>query len=347
MKGMPKIIIFCLLLSWVLPIQAHAQQMQHKKQAPSWLEKSRGANAGAAQFTAIGKGHSEAEALNDSERKLSNKIWYGIKLEPQRQAAYEQLLAQEGASYRKTLRLITPPGQYRGLGVLRNRPLDRYRDSGFIYILGGFERSTAEKLYIDELRRLGARIQYYQRITRQSDDRLKMLASARTAYYLADIQQILSIQLANIMDGRSTKAERLLVSNAGLQKAYENRIRQTGISLTGRQTPASIVKSIHQTLNRSGLRVLRQGRTPIRAEVEFRQRKISRHGNNAEFSHWTLIVAFKTDDGRKTYATYKANGREGALTYHEASRRAVKAAAKAAGHPLSTFINQQLLYPNQ
>lgn len=345
MKGMPNYTMPCLFLICVLPMVVQAQQMQQQKQAPAWLNKNRKNVSAQTMVTAVGKGHTRSEALIKVERKLTKRIWSGIELDERQRKEYERLLRQEGTQLRNTLALLSATGDFRGLSLLRNRTVDQYSDTDYVYLLGGFDRSLAEKLYLGELQRLAARIRHYRQLSERTDKRIRALACARTALYLANIQHILYAQLGNIADEPPKKAEAHLASTAALQHGFESRRDQSRIRVTGQKLPPALSQAIKKNLSQAGLITTDIRSAPILAEVSFRQRKATHPSKNAEFSHWSLTIQFRDSSGRASYATYSTNGREGALTYRDASRRAQQAAVKAAGESFVTFIHQQLLYP--
>lgn len=345
MKGMPNYTMPCLFLICVLPLMVQAQQVQHQKQAPAWLKRSRESASAKTMVTAVGKGRTRSEALSDVESKLAERIWSGIDLNEQQRKEYENLLRQEGAPLRNTLALLSTAADYRGLSLLRNQAVDQYRDSDYVYLLGGFDRTSAEKLYSGELHRLGGRIDRYHRQSERSGDLIKATACARTALNLANVQRILYAQLLNITDEPPKKVETYLVSTATLQHVFESKRNRARIRVTGQSLPPALSRSIKKALTQAGLIIADNRSAPIRAEVSFTQRKATHPSKNAEFSHWTLTVHFKESARQASYATYSTKGREGALTYNDASRRAQQAAVHAAGESFVTFIHKQLLYP--
>ena len=121
MKGMPNYTMPCLFLICVLPLMVQAQQVQHQKQAPAWLKRSRESASAKTMVTAVGKGRTRSEALSDVESKLAERIWSGIDLNEQQRKEYENLLRQEGAPLRNTLALLSTAADYRGLSLLRNQ----------------------------------------------------------------------------------------------------------------------------------------------------------------------------------------------------------------------------------
>lgn len=209
------------------------------------------------------------------------------------------------------------------------------------YALAALNRSQTASVYNDLIRNNRTEIAELEEAADNSSRIYRTLGLLQQARNLALENEMLAQQRNIIMGGGSiNRSEDIARLNDKVRSVREECV----IQIAGNDDSADVMPAINQVFQQMGFIIGDIG--VLEARVDFNHQVADLRRDDAEFVRWTLTISVDDPELSQSLATFSHDGRDGALSYNDALKRAEFSARQHIERNFRTFIEESITNDN-
>ena len=214
------------------------------------------------------------------------------------------------------------------------------------YALAGMHRMETSRIYSQEISSNIMRLDEMETQADEESNILNKLMLLKNARILAMANLNLSKQQNILMRGSSDTnlpAQRL----SRLEDKFNDARQKATYVISASNATPTIISAVSEVFQGEGFSSIEnKNQAILDVNIRYQTQKMEMNRENTEFVKWELIIEVKDLQADRSFKTYIIEGRDGALSFEDALRRADFTARNKINLDFRKFINQQLLASN-
>ncbi|MDX1617577.1 MAG: LPP20 family lipoprotein [Balneolaceae bacterium] len=339
------LMIFC-SCSAPRPVQSSSQSL------PSWVDNPSNAYDDSRYLMAVGSGSTLREAHEDALSSLSRIFQAEIDASQELIDEFVETSRDDQFSSERTTQLLNVSRIGTNQELMNTEILQsEVVSNGTYYALAGMNRMESARIYNQEISNNDLKINEYETNASNESDLLQKLILLKKALVLAQVNENLSRQRNIILGGSSDRELNTQTLNR-LQEKFRAVQRQVPVSIQGGSASETIVAAIERVFQDTGFTVAESdgntgsGRPVLEVNVEYHTQRAELNRENAEFVKWELIIDIVNTMNNEAFRTFLTEGRDGALSYEDALKRADFTAREKIQNQFKSFLTKELFALN-
>lgn len=214
---------------------------------------------------------------------------------------------------------------------------------GTYHALAGMDRAESSRIYQQEIANNIITIQEYESNAANESSTLPKLIIYKKALASASANVILSRQL-NIIRGGSAANSESTQTLSRIEESFRKVQQEALVAIVSDNTTESISAAIAEVFQNSGFTITGNPEDAVLvARVNYQTQKANLNRDDSEFVKWELIIDVANPESDQSFNTFMVEGRDGAISYSDALKRADYTARAKVEKDFNTFLNEQLL----
>lgn len=311
---------------------------------PAWVDNPGSVYDESEYLMATGSGSTLKEAHDDALGNLSRIFQADINASQELVDEFIETSRNDEFSSEQTTQLlnITRIGSRQSL--INTRILEsEVADNGTYYALAGMNRRETASIHNREITNNELKISEYEISAEQETDPLQSLILLKKALVLAEVNENLSRQ-RSILLGRASGGGLNTMALTRVQEKFRIIKQQVPVHIYSVSASETILSAVAGVFQQEGFSIDNSGREPIlKVTVDYLYREAEMNREDSEFVKWELIVDIEHNRSGRSLKTFTTEGRDGALSYNDALKRADFTARKKIENGFKKFLKQELL----
>jgi len=337
---------FLLMSSCSAPRQANS--VSGSNRLPAWVDNPSTAYSDSRYLMAVGSGSTLREAHDDALSSLSRIFQAEINASQELIDDFVETSRDDEFSSERTTQLlnISRIGTHQELmntEILQSE----LASNGTYYALAGMNRMESASIYNQEISNNDLKINEYESNADAESDPLQKLILLKKALVLAQVNENLSRQRNIIMGGASDRELNTQTLNR-IREKFRTVQQQVPVAISTDSATETIIAAIESVFQSSGFTVAGSGsgRAVLEVDVAYDAQRAEMNRDNAEFVKWELIINIVNTLNNESFRTFITEGRDGALSYNDALKRADYSARDKIENQFRSFLTKELLALN-
>ena len=319
---MKKLLLIVLMIIILFTLQAKKK----KDKKPDWLENPKDVYPESIYLTAIGDGDSRAEAENYAAGNLSKILESKIKTDQTVRERYQELITDEGSSFEESSDITKQVNIQSEQTLVNIQFAESYTDNmGRVFVIAYLDRMKTADIYFEKINKNAEKIVFFITQGNETQDPVSKYANLNAACAISLNNEILLEQLSiispnskaslelgydfNELNKETAEYAKMIDFNVDIQNDMDNKV---SILVEELMTDLGFVLADDAILHAVG-------------SVAFEETDIKRE--NLVFVRYDLQLKINDNSG-KTFITISDNGREGHVSFSEATARAIRTVEK-------------------
>lgn len=337
-----------LLLSFGCSSSSNLSGNNTSNTIPNWVEYPGNEFSEAKYLMAVGSGNTFEEARRNAFSSLSAIFRSEIKSTSEVISEFTQTSTANNELYSSgTTQLLNNVKIGTNQELMNTEILkSEVGGNGTYYALAGMDRMESSSIYTQEIDNNQDKVEKLLSRTEESSDVLSDLSTLKQALVLAKVNENLAQQL-NIINSGMADTKSAAMTVASIQEKFDDTKKLALVDLSSNHSNQTVNSAITETFQNEGFSFTDdENNSIIKLNVDYRSQKAELNRDDAEFVNWELIIEMIDLKSNRSFKTFSANGRDGALSFDDAKKRAAFSAKKAIETDFRKFLQQQLLAQN-
>lgn len=343
-----KLLLFnVFILTFLVLYGCSTQKPVQSKPLPAWVDNPSGTYDEDTYLLAVGSGSTLKEAQEDARGSLSRIFQSEINATQQLIDEFIETSKNDEFSSERSAKLLNMTRIGTNQELMNTQILESdVAGNGTYYALAGMNRSESSRIYNQEISNNELKINEYENNAEKETDVLQKLILLKKALVLARVNENLSRQRNIILRGVSDRELNTMALNR-IQEKFRTVREQAPVTIKTENASEIIVSSIAGVFQKAGFSVANGTQQAVlEVNVDYQSQKAELNRENAEFVKWELIINIVNNQSDQSFKTFIVEGRDGALSYADALKRADYAARGKIETDFESFLNQELLALN-
>ena len=319
---MKKILLVVLMLIILFTLQAKKK----KDTKPDWLENPKDVYPENIYLTAIGDGDSRSEAENYAAGNLSKIFESKIKADQTVRERYQELITEEGSTFEESSDITKQVNIQSEQTLINIQFAESYTDNmGRVFVIAYLDRMKTADIYFEKIMKNAAKIEFFITQGNETETSISKYANLNAAAAISLNNEIMLDQLSiispnskaslelgynyNDLNKEAAESAKLISFSVDIGNDVENKVT---ILVEELMTDLDFVLSDDANLHAVG-------------SVAFEETDIKRE--NLVFVRYDLQLKINDNSGT-TFITISDKGREGHVSFPEATARAIRTVEK-------------------
>lgn len=312
---------------------------------PVWVENPRDHYDENKYMLAVGSGNTLTEATNDAFASLSRIFQMDINATEQLEDVWIERSRNNSEVFSESTTKLLNNIQIGTNQELMNTSIlvSETGANGVYYAIAGMDRRESAQIYDQEITNNKFKIDDLEESADNEKNVLQKLILLKKARILATVNENLSKQL-NIIQGGAANTEFTSQTVSRIEEKFRRAQQSAIITITSDNATNTIISAVADVFQKAGFNVTENsGSEVLEVKINFDTQKAELNRDDAEFVKWELVINVLNKNTNQSFNTFMAEGRDGALSYQDALKRADFNARKNIGNQFYSFLNQELL----
>lgn len=336
-----------LVLFFLLACACSSQKPVSGNELPGWADNPSDVYNESQYLLAVGSGNTLNEAHESALGSLARIFQADINASQELIDEFIETSKNEEFSSEQTTQLLNVTRIGSSQDLMNTQILEsEVAGNGTYYALAGMDRLETASIYNQEISNNDLKIHEYETNAEQETDPLYMLILLKKALVLAEVNENLSRQ-RNILLGGASDRELNTMTLTRIQENFRIIKQQVPVTIQSVSASETILTAIAGVFQQEGFNIDHSGREPVlEVKVDYQSREAELNRENNKFVKWELIIDIENNLSGQSFKTFITEGRDGALSYKDALKRADFSARKEIENSFKRFLNQELLTLN-
>ncbi|AXJ02423.1 LPP20 lipoprotein [Cyclonatronum proteinivorum] len=311
---------------------------------PQWLTSPGDVYPDQQYLTAIGSGSSLQAAQDNAAGNLARTFRADVQASQTLVDDFLETMQGEDVNLNRITSLISTTQVTSDLEMLNVQMYETHRSpEGTYYVLIGFERLPTSIIYSREITSNDMVIESIVGQAERDNSVIRKMGFYRAALTISRVNENLS-QQRDLILARSvpfnTETERRLE----IERKLDELADQATVEIhTSDDFPRELDGALRGAFQELGFRTGEGvGSALLNVRADFLMEDTDLGRTDAHFKHWSLTVDIQDTQTRTDFSSFFREGRTGAATEDQASRRTARDARAAVERPFKTFLEAQL-----
>lgn len=332
----------CLLTITLFLITSCASSQQSSSGNPQWVDNPYSVYSESEYLAAVGSGSTQNAAQDQALASLSRIFQSRIDAE---QTVEEEFLEWEDGNQwmsENSYSLVNFSRISTDQNIINAEVLEtRLGNDAQWYALAAINRRETSRVYSDMIMNNSQQISELERAADNSSRIYRALGLLQQARNIALENEMLSQQRNIIMGGGAlSRSEDMARLNEKVRTVREQCI----ISISGNDDAADIMPAVRDIFQQMGFIIGNAG--VLDASINFNHQVADLRRDDADFVRWTLTISVDDPELNQSLATFSHDGRDGALSYNDALKRAEFSARQHIERNFRTFLDESITNEN-
>ncbi|MEX0719399.1 MAG: LPP20 family lipoprotein [Balneolaceae bacterium] len=218
--------------------------------------------------------------------------------------------------------------------------------NGTYYALAGMDRMESGRIYSQEISNNSLKINDFESTSDKEENILQKLILLKKTRLLAGVNENLSRQY-NIIMGGASDTDLSARTLSRIEEKFRTVQQSAVVKISSENATGTIISSVAEVFQNAGFSVSDNTESEVlEVVIEYGTQKAELNRDDAEFVKWELVINIHNKQANHSFKTFMAEGRDGALSYDDALKRADFTARKNITNQFKSFLNQELLASN-
>ncbi|MEX0609819.1 MAG: LPP20 family lipoprotein [Balneolaceae bacterium] len=345
---MKKLLTFSVITFFGLILMTCGSSKNSQTKTPAWVENPRNVYSSNQYMLAVGSGSTLNEATSDAFASLSQIFQMEIDAT---QELYDEFIETsrnntefftEGTSKLLNNIKIGTNQELMNTTILESQVVE----NGTYYALAGMDKRESSRIYSQEISNNDLKIAELEASADQEKNVLQKLKLLKKTRLLASVNENLTRQHNIILGGAADTGETSKTLSR-IDEKFRVLQQSANVSITSKNATGTILSAVADVFQKAGFNISEKtGSEILEVVIDFDTQKAELNRDDAEFVKWELVINILDRQTNRSYKTFMTEGRDGALSYPDALKRADFTAKKNIENQFKTFINQELLALN-
>ncbi len=312
-----KITVLIILIMFALSLTAYSK----KKSKPKWLENPKSVYNPQLYLTAIGEGDTRSDAENSAIASISKIFESKISVDETTKEEYKELLKNDKAESSTSTEINKTVNLNSSQTLFNIQFGESYTDNlGRTYVIAYLDRMKTADIYLDKIEKNSGKINQYLKLETMRKDPIKKYAYLKSALIVAKWNEVLLSQLDIISPSMKDFSEKKY-DIVKIKNEFNNVSKSIKFNINVRTKNADKINDYLNTLiNKCGFSITNDNSDfVISGKAEIEKMDLQR---KQKFVHWNIFL--KVMNKGDTIFSFEKSGREGHISYEQATNRALR-----------------------
>ncbi len=310
---------------------------------PGWLSSPGEAYPENQYLTAVGSGSSLQAAQNNAIGNLARIFRADVRADQTLVDDYIETMRNEDVDLERITSLISTTRIESNMEMLNVQVYETHQDNGTYYVLAGFERLRTSTIYSREISNNEMQISELRSRASGEESVIRKMSLLRSALVVSEVNENLSRQRDQILN-RSVQYNPEVEQRLAIEREIEELSRQATIRLRMADGfPRELDGALKTVFQDMGFRLGESVTDPLlEVHAQFIVEDTDLGRDDAVFKHWSVIIDITDTQTRTDFRQFFHEGRTGAASDDQATRRSARDARDVIERPFRSFVDQQM-----